>query len=304
MAAMDATPDTAPETYAGRLLAFTIPSRDARGRLVRLDSTLDEILAAHDYPPPITHLLAEALVLAVLMGGLVKDDGSQVTMQAQTEAGAVRLLVCDYKGGELRGYVDFDAARLAELGANPSLFALFGKGYLAITFDLARGKGRYQGIVPLEGDSLAEACERYFYQSEQVPTLIRCAVRSDGDGVRAAGLLVQHLAEGEEGRERLHTKLDHPEWEHVAILAGSLRHEELLDPALSLEAIAWRLFHEEEEVRVERGAAIARGCRCSVEHYREVLERFPEEDREDMRNEDGIVLVDCAFCSKQFGIEV
>ncbi|MBX7501102.1 Hsp33 family molecular chaperone HslO [Qipengyuania sp. YG27] len=301
---MDATPDTAPETYAGRLLAFTIPSRDARGRLVRLDSTLDEILAAHDYPPPITHLLAEALVLAVLMGGLVKDDGSQVTMQAQTEAGAVRLLVCDYKGGELRGYVDFDAARLAELGANPSLFALFGKGYLAITFDLAGGKGRYQGIVPLEGASLAEACERYFYQSEQVPTLIRCAVRSDSDGVRAAGLLVQHLAEGEEGRERLHTKLDHPEWEHVAILAGSLRHEELLDPALSLEAIAWRLFHEEEEVRVERGAAIARGCRCSVEHYREVLERFPEEDREDMRNEDGIVLVDCAFCSKQFGIEV
>ncbi|WP_370190517.1 Hsp33 family molecular chaperone HslO [Qipengyuania sp.] len=304
MAPMDATPDTSPETYAGRLLAFTIPSRDARGRLVRLDSTLDEILAAHDYPPPITHLLAEALVLAVLMGGLVKEDGSQVTMQAQTEAGAVRLLVCDYKGGELRGYVDFDAAALAELGANPSLFALFGKGYLAITFDLAGGRGRYQGIVPLEGDSLAEACERYFYQSEQVPTLIRCAVRSDGAGVRAAGLLVQHLPEGEEGRERLHAKLDHPEWEHVAILAGSLRHEELLDPDLSLEAIAWRLFHEEEEVRVQPGAAITRGCRCSVEHYREVLERFPEEDREDMRNEDGIVLVDCAFCSKQFGIEV
>jgi molecular chaperone Hsp33 len=304
MAAMDASPDNSPETYAGRLLAFTIPSRDARGRLVRLDSTLDEILAAHDYPAPITHLLAEALVLAVLMGGLVTEDGSQVTMQAQTEAGAVRLLVCDYKGGELRGYVDFDAARLAELGANPSLFALFGKGYLAITFDLAGGKGRYQGIVPLEGDSLTEACERYFYQSEQVPTLIRCAVRSDGDGVRAAGLLVQHLPEGEEGRERLHAKLDHPEWEHVAILAGSLRHEELLDPALSLEAIAWRLFHEEEEVRVQPGAAIARGCRCSVEHYRQVLERFPEEDREDMRNEDGIVMVDCAFCSKQFGIEV
>ena len=304
MTAMDAHPDNSQETYSGRLLAFTIPARHARGRLVRLDQTLDEILAAHDYPPPITHLLAEALVLAVLMGGLVKDDGSQVTLQAQTEAGAVRLLVCDYKGGELRGYVDFDPAALAELGANPSLFALFGKGYLAITFDLAGGKGRYQGIVPLEGDSLTEACERYFYQSEQVPTLIRCAVRSDGGGVHAAGLLVQHLPEGEEGRERLHAKLDHPEWEHVAILAGSLRHEELLDPALSLEAIAWRLFHEEEEVRVEPGAAIGRGCRCSPEHYRAVLERFPEEQRVEMRDENGIVMIDCAFCSKQFGIEV
>ncbi|WP_234041537.1 Hsp33 family molecular chaperone HslO [Erythrobacter aureus] len=304
MASMDATPQNTPETYSGRLLAFTIPTRHARGRLVRLDRTLDDILAAHDYPAPVTHLLAEALVLAVLMGGLVKDDGSQVTMQAQTEAGAVSLLVCDYKGGELRGYVDFDAARLAELGANPSLFALFGKGYLAITFDLAGGRGRYQGIVPLEGDNLSEACERYFYQSEQVPTLIRCAVRSDGEGVSAAGLLVQHLPEGEEGRERLHSKLDHPEWDHVAILAGSLRHDELLDSALSLEAIAWRLFHEEDEVRIQPGADIAKGCRCSVDHYREVLGRFPEEDRRDMRDENGIVTVDCAFCSRQFGIEI
>ncbi len=304
MAGMNAISAKNDETYSGRLLAFTIPTRHARGRLVRLDDVLDEILAAHDYPPPITHLLAEALVLAVLMGGLVKNDGSQVTMQAQTESGAVSLLVCDYKGGELRGYVEFDAAKLAELGANPTLFSLFGKGYLAITFDLADGKGRYQGIVPLEGDSLTEACERYFYQSEQVPTLIRCAVRSGSDGVKAAGLLMQHLPEGEEGRERLHAKLDHPEWEHVAILAGSLRHEELLDPELSLEAIAWRLFHEEEQVLIQPGAQIVRGCRCSVEHYREVLERFPEDQRVEMRDENGIVLVDCAFCSKQFDIRV
>lgn len=304
MARMTNNRDTSPETYSGQLLAFTIPSRHARGRLVRLDTTLEAILAAHDYPPPIRHLLAEALVLATLMGGLVKDDGSQVTLQAQTEAGAVSLLVCDYKGGELRGYAQFDEMRLAELGANPSLFALFGKGYLAITFDLAGGRGRYQGIVPLEGDSLSEACERYFFQSEQVPTLVRSAVRFDGESVRAAGLLVQHLPEGEDGRERLHAKLDHPEWEHVAILAGSLRHEELLDPALSLEALAWRLFHEEEEVLVQPGAAISKGCRCSVEHYRDVLERFPEEEREDMRDDSGIVNVDCAFCSKQFAIAV
>ena len=128
MAGMNATSSKNEETYTGRLLAFTIPARHARGRLVRLDDVLDEILAAHDYPAPVTHLLAEALVLAVLIGGLVKDDGSQVTMQAQTEAGAVSLLVCDYKGGELRGYVEFDEGKLAELGANPSLFALFGKG--------------------------------------------------------------------------------------------------------------------------------------------------------------------------------
>ncbi|MAW90323.1 MAG: molecular chaperone Hsp33 [Altererythrobacter sp.] len=291
------------ETFAGRTLKFTIPSRDARGRLVRLDSSLDEILSVHDYPAPITHLLAEALVLITLMGSLVKDDGSQVTMQAQTEAGAINLLVCDYKGGDLRGYVDFDEDRLAALGANPSLFALFGKGYLAITFDLATGKGRYQGIVPLEGETLAEACESYFMQSEQVPTLIRTAIRSDGGKCTGAGMLLQHLPDGEEGRERLHARLDHPEWEHVAILGGSLKHEELLSSDLSLEAIVWRLFHEESEVLVEHGEQARKGCRCSIEHYRDVLSKFPEADRAEMRDDNGIISVDCAFCSRQFPID-
>ena len=292
----------APETYADRLLGFSIPSRHARGRAVRLDSVLDEILSAHAYPPAITHLLAEALVLAALIGGLLKEDSAQLTLQAQTEGGVVRLLVCDWQGGNLRGYVDFDADRLAALGANPSLYALFGKGYLAMTFDLPKGKGRYQGIVPLEGESLAQACESYFSQSEQLPTMIRTAVRSNGSHTVAGGIVVQHLADGEEGRERLHVRLDHPEWEHVATLAGSTRHDELLDSELSLEALVWRLFHEEDQVRVERGAQLARGCRCSDEHYRAVISRFPEEERDEMRNDEGVIVVDCAFCSRSFPI--
>ena len=291
------------ETFTGKTLSFAIPTRDARGRIVRLDTALDEILSAHDYPAPITHLLAEALVLTSLMGGLLKGEGSQVTMQAQTEAGAINLLVCDYKDGALRGYVDFDDERLVELGANPSLFALFGKGYLAITFDMTGGRGRYQGIVPLEGASLAEACEAYFFQSEQVPTLIRTAVRATGGKCLAAGMLVQHLPDGEEGRERLHARLDHPEWEHVSILAGSLRHEELLDTKLSLEAIVWRLFHEEDEIRISSGHTIEKGCRCSIEHYESVLAKFAESERAEMRDEDGVIKVDCAFCSRQFPIE-
>jgi molecular chaperone Hsp33 len=291
-----------PEIFADRLLGFSIPSRHARGRAVRLDRSLDQILSAHAYPPAITHLLAEALVLATLIGGLLKNDGAQLTMQAQTEGGVVRLLVCDWRGGELRGYVDFDAERLAALGANPSLFALFGKGYLAMTFDVEEGTGRYQGIVPLEGESLAQACESYFSQSEQLPTLIRTAVRSTASGTIAAGIVVQHLAEGEAGRERLHVRMDHPEWEHVAVLAGSTRHEELLDSDLSLEALVWRLFHEEEQVRVEPGAAITRGCRCSDEHYCSIIAQFPEEEREAMRNEHGLIVVDCAFCSREFPI--
>lgn len=290
------------ETGYERVLRLTIPLRSARGRVVRLGPVLETILSAHAYPAPVKHLLAEALVVAALIGSLIKDDEGQLTMQAQTESGVVDLLVCDYRGGELRGYVRFDAERLAGLGANPSLYALFGRGYLAMTFDLATTGQRYQGIVPLEGGSLAEACQSYFAQSEQVPTLIRVGVRTDGQGCVAGGLLVQHLAEGEEGRERLHVQLDHPEWDHIAALAGSIRHEELVDPDLSLEALVWRLFHEEDEVRVEAGGPLSRGCRCSVSHYEAVIARFPEADRLDMRDESGLIVVDCAFCSRLFEI--
>ena len=292
------------ETGFDRLLSFTIPARNARGRIVRLGPVLETILAAHEYPPPIKHLLAEALVITALIGGLFKDEDGQLTVQAQTRGGIVGLLVCDYRGGELRGYVRHDAERLAALGANPSLFALFGQGYLAMTFDLASANQRYQGIVPLEGNSLAEACQAYFVQSEQVPTLMRVAVRSDGSGCVAGGLLAQHLAEGEEGRERLHVRLDHPEWEHVATLAGSTKHDELVDPELSLEALIWRLFHEEPEVRVERGLELSRGCRCSIDHYRSVIAQFPESERTEMRDDAGLIVVDCAFCSKLFEIDI
>lgn len=303
MRAMPDLTDRQSETYSDRILAFTVPGRNARGRVVRLDDVADEVLSAHAYPAPVKHLLAEALVLAALIGSLLKDEQGQMTMQAQTENGVVRLLVCDYRAGELRGYVDFDDARIGELGSNPSLYALFGKGYLAITFDLAGGGGRYQGIVPLEGESLAEACETYFAQSEQVPTLIRVAARSGVDGCVAGGLLAQHLPNGEEGGERLHTADDAAEWEHVAVMAGSTRHDELLDTELSLEALTWRLFHEETEVRVDPAAPLRRGCRCSVEHYRSVIERFPADERDAMRDDEGRIMVDCAFCSRLFQID-
>ena len=216
--------------HIDQCLGFTIPARHARGRVVRLGPVLDQILAAHAYPPPVERLLASALVLAALLGSTLKQEGGQLTLQAQTETGVVSLLVADYKNGDLRGYAKFDADRLAELGTDPSLFGLFGKGYLAITFDLAETGERYQGIVPLEGQSLAEAAEHYFFQSEQIPSVIRIATRHDaGEGCVAAGMLLQHLPEGEVGRERLHVRHDHPEWEHVQVLAETLKPEELTD---------------------------------------------------------------------------
>ncbi len=297
---MTTSPRPADEIGFDQPLHFTITDRDARGRIVRLGPVLQEILAAHDYPSPVRQVLAEALTLTALIGTLLKDGDGQMTMQAQTEDGVIELLVCDYRAGELRGYAKHDRSRLDELGPNPSLFSLFGQGYLAVTFDLEATGQRYQGIVPLEGTSLAEACENYFFQSEQVPTLLKIGVEQNASGCIAGGLLVQHLPEGEEGRERLHVRLDHPEWEHVAALAGSLRQSELVDPDLSLEALVWRLFHEEREIRVTAGAKLTRGCRCTVAHFEDVISRFPAEERAHMKNDAGNIVVDCAFCSKEF----
>lgn len=292
-----------PQTGFDQILTFTIPARDCRGRVVRLGPVLDEILGAHDYPPAIKHVLSEALVLGALMGGLLKDEEDQLTMQAQSEGGVISLLVCDYRNGELRGYVEYDLTEFDKLGSDPVLQDLFGTGYLAITFDLNKSGQRYQGVVPLEGDSLTDAVENYFAQSEQVPTFIHTAGKSGASGSVAGGMLLQHLPEGEEGRERLHVQLDHPEWEHVSILAESLSDDEIIEQELSLEQLVWRLYHDEEEIRVAPGTRLTRGCRCTEAHFEDVLSRFPKDDRREMSDENGIILVDCAFCSKQFPIQ-
>ena len=298
------TDSITPAPVTDQSLGFTITERHARGRVVRLGPVLDRVLAAHAYPPAIAALLAEALTLCALMGSTLKDSAGQLTMQTRAESGVVQLLVCDYRGGELRGYIEYDAERLAEAPENPSLFALFGKGYLAITFDLATTGERYQGIVPLDGDTLTGAAERYFVQSEQIPTLLRVgAVRQPDGTLVSGGILLQHLPDGEEGRERLHVRLDHPEWEHVAALGETIGADELADPTLPLETLVWRLFNEESEVRVLPGTTLSRGCRCTTEHILGVLAKFGVEERREMADEHGVIAVDCAFCSTQFPVD-
>jgi len=189
------------------------------------------------------------------------------------------------------------------------LFGLFGKGYLAITVDQAASGGqeahRYQGIVPLEGESLAKAAEHYFFQSEQIPSFVQIDVRhKTGEGCVAGGILVQHLPEGEVGRERLHVRHDHPEWEHVQALAHTINAAELTDRALGLDEIVWRLFHEEQQVRIEPAPPMTKGCRCDPHHIRDVIARFPASERVEMADEQGDIVVNCEFCSRTFPISL
>ena len=220
------TPDGTQEADTANLdeaLGFTLAARHARGRLVRLGPVLDEILSAHDYPAPIARILSEALTLTALLGAMLKDAGGQLTLQAQTEAGIVDLLVCDYQGGELRGYVRFDMERLA----HEPLAVVVRLVRQGLSRDHLRPGGNARALSghrPARGRLARRARpQSYFNQSEQIPSLVRLAVSDTGHV--AGGILLQHLPEGEEGRERLHTRLDHPEWEHCRALAETVEGE-------------------------------------------------------------------------------
>ncbi len=284
-----------------RVLGFTVGARNVRGRVVRLDAALNAVLAAHAYPPALSVLLGEALVLTALLGStLASENDGQMTLQAQAKGGPVDLLVCDWRDGRVRGYLRHDGSDIAE---GLDLAGLFGTGHLAITLDFAATGERYQGVVPLEGASLAEAAEFYFFQSEQLPTLLKIAVRWDqGRGWVGGGLLVQHLARAEIGGERLEVADMHPDWSHVLALATTTSPAELTDLALTEEALLWRLFHE-EEVRVQDGPVPARGCRCTLAHITSVIAQFPPDERAAMVGDDGRITVDCEFCARSFALD-
>ena len=286
---------------ADRVLGFSVGQRNVRGRVVRLDAALNAVLAAHDYPAPLATLLGQALVLTALLGATLREDEGQLTLQAQSKGGPVDLLVCDYRAGAVRGYLRHDGS---EVATGLDLEALFGDGHLAITLDPTAAAERYQGIVPLEGASLAEAAEGYFVHSEQLPTLIRLAVRwDDTTGWVGGGLLVQHLARSEIGGERLSVEDLNPDWQHVLALASTMSDAELTDLSLAEETLVWRLFHD-EEVRVTVGSVPTRGCRCTLAHIRDVLSSFPDAERAEMAGDDGRIKVDCAFCARVFAVEV
>ncbi len=288
------------EDYSAR---FVIETHPVHGRLVRLGETLDEILRAHDYPDVIANLLGEACVLAVIVGASLKFEG-RLILQAQG-SGAVRYVVADYdtKGG-LRGFCRYDEEELSELvKANAGGFqslgasALLGSGTFIMTLDPADGGQRYQGITPIEGESLALCAEHYFAQSEQVPTQIKLAVTEmpdiDGRHWRAAGAMIQAIA-GDQARGD--TK---ESFRHIQALFDTLGEEELTDYDLPADRLLYRLFHE-DGVRLSALKTVFRLCRCSQERVEGLVQSFTEDEQQEMLEDDGKVHITCEYCSKTF----
>ena len=282
--------------------AFQIESQPVRGRIVRLGPAADDILNRHAYPEAVANLLGEACALAALVGASLKFDG-RLIVQAQGN-GPVAYVVVDYDtSGSMRGYCRFDEERVAQACkgfARPGAKTLLGDGVFIMTIDQGPDMERYQGVTPIEGETLALCAERYFAQSEQTPTRVLLAtaqVRDSGpDRWRAGGMILQNIA-GDAARGSTDDA-----WDTVQALFGTLGEDELVDPTISPSTLLFRLFHE-EGVRMFEPKPIRAFCRCSQERILSVLRSFPAEERGDMVEDDGQIRVTCEYCSRVYEIE-
>lgn len=297
------------------VLPFHAERAGANGRVIKLGATVDTILNRHDYPDSVSKLLAEAVALVGLLGTALKFDGKFI-LQTKTD-GPVNFLVADYETpGKVRGYAGYDheKVKLLDGKTNISSGELLGNGHLAMTVDQGQDMDRYQGIVALEGQSLEDAADIYFRQSEQLPTFIRLAVakhyaKDDTENAghwswRAGGLLVQNLtpeggyspAEDEETGEALDPLgSDDENWTRAKLLAETVEAHELLDPLLSSERLLFRLFHE-EDVRVFPARPLEVYCSCKRSRVESLLKQFSADDLQNMVV-DGEIVATCEFCN-------
>jgi molecular chaperone Hsp33 len=297
------------------ILPFQVAALDVRGRLIRLGAAANQVISRQAYPAPVAGLLGEAVALTCLLGASLKFDGKFI-FQTRTD-GPVHFMVVDYAtAGNVRGLAHFHEDQVAALEQAGNITArdLLGAGHLAMTIDRGVDTDRYQGVVALEGQSLSEAAQVYFRQSEQIPTVVKLAagpiVGQVGEDWRAGGIVVQHLPRGgarqpdfdpgdaPPGAEPADVAPADDDWVKASLLLNTVEDHELLDPTLAPERLLYRLYHE-DGVKVFDPQAIAWHCHCSRSRILEMLQQFSGEDRAHMV-ENGVVKVTCEFCASNY----
>lgn len=295
-----ARPDVPDIVVPRGITPFYLPGRPVRGRLVRLGPLADALLTRHENHPVVTTLSGQALALAAALATALKFRGS-FSLQAKGN-GAVPMLLADCtESGALRGYARATPERLHAVLAEseaPSARALLGEGYIAFTVDQGGETERHQGIVSIEGDSLADMALHYFDTSEQIRCFVHLACAKTADGWRAGALILERVA-GEGGIDAAVDDASHEEvWRNATALAGTLRDSELLDDALPAERLLYNLFGL-EGVATDRNRALAYGCRCSRARLSGILEGFSHDDLDHMVVGGDIVMT-CEFCNLDF----
>ena len=259
------------------LSRFIFDKGAVRGEIVHLDATWEAVLARHEYPPILRARMGEFMAASALLAATLKFNGS-LTMQVQAE-GPVNLLVVECSSERVMRAT----AQWSDLPEQASLPELFGNGQLVITLDPEHGKERYQGIVKLEGHSVAEILQNYLQQSEQLNTSLWLAA----DDSRATGMLLQKLPDRESDDEDI--------WQRALHLGATVSQQELLQ--LDAQEIIQRLFHQ-EDIRLFDPEPVRFGCSCSRERVANVLKMLGHDEITAILHEEGAIHVNCEFCNQ------
>jgi molecular chaperone Hsp33 len=266
------------KTRPDSLQRFLFEHAPIRGERVHLDASWRSVLERHDYPPLLREVMGELCAAAVLLAATLKLDGS-LTLQIQGR-GAIRLLVVEC-GGDLK----LRATAKWEGPLHGNLPELVGDGRFVITLDPKNGGQIYQGIVALEGNSVAEILQNYMTRSEQLETRLWLTA----DECAASGMLLQKLPEQAEG--------DADAWSRVSQLADTLRRDELMQ--LPTQELLHRLYHE-EDVRLFEAQPVSFHCSCSRENVARMLRMLGAEEIEAVLTERETIEVHCEFCNHRY----
>ena len=279
---------------------FYLPRRPVRGRLIRLGPLADALLTRHANPRAVTRLAGEALALAAGLATALKFRGS-FSLQAKGDGPVPTLLADCTDTGALRGYARANPDKLADtLAKDPDsdAGALLGKGYLAFTVDQGADHDRYQAIVTIEGDTLADMASHYFRTSEQLECEVRLAAAPSPLGWRAGALILEKIAGAGGVDPAMDQTAQDETWRTALALVSTLTGEELLDDRLAPEHLLYRLFHT-EGVAIGSFRALSYGCRCSRARLAGILESFSGDDLDHMAA-DGDITMTCEFCNFDF----
>lgn len=263
-----------------QLRRFVFEDLPMHGRLINLNASFRAVLNLHPYPAPVRDLLGQAMVATVLLAATLKFRG-QLTLQLQGDSDLKMLVVQCTDELSVRGLARYESVR-----EGSSFREMVGNGQMLVTIEGAEAGNRYQGVVPLEGDSLAECLDSYFKTSEQLPTRFWLAC---GRGA-AAGMLLQQLPQAAAPR-------DEDAWPRLNMLAKTLTPEELLE--LSDREILVRLFNQ-EDVRMYEPRRVTFSCLCSRDRVEDVLKMLGREEVDEVLSEKGEVEVHCEFCNKPY----
>lgn len=253
-----------------------------RGELVTVSETWKQIMENHDYPTPVKTILGELLVATSLLTATLKFDGD-ITVQLQGDGPMTLAVINGNNNQQMRGVARFKG----EIPADADLKTLVGNGYLVITITPAQGE-RYQGVVGLEGDTLAACLEDYFLRSEQLPT--RLFIRTgDVEGQPAAGGMLLQVLPAQDAQA--------DDFNHLAALTETIKAEELL--TLPANDVLWRLYHE-EEVTLYDPQNVEFKCTCSRERCADALKTLPDEEVDSIIAEEGEIDMNCDYCGNHY----